>query len=284
MARAVGFFGPCKTYVRRLFVYILVPCAHYYHREAAVMSNMYGYSDYSGPNLICDPRVGEEENHTTTAKHDKASVQDTEDLEQNPLQVGFWMEGDSLAPPCGSGIPTIHKFLEFAEVSSKDTVYDLGCGDGRVCIEAFARHGCVSVGVEVEDDLVDRAKCLISKLPQSSVPAPKIVKDDLRRVLKMLVHLVKKRDSDDENGKSSFEGLGLCLPLPTVIIMYLLPAALREIEGDLVILLKELPMDLRIVCNTWGLASLKPVKREDFREESGSITSALLYTKESLLD
>ena len=243
------------------------------------MSNMYGYSDYDGPEVICGPCV-DEKGRIRISQHEKASVSGKE-LEENPLQVGFWMEGDSLAPPCGSDIPTIHNLLKFAEVTSKDTVYDLGCGDGRVCIEAFARHRCVSVGVEVENDLVDRANFLISKLPKTSVPAPRIVKDDLRRVLQTLVNLVKQRDSD---GKSGTSVEAPSLPLPTVIIMYLLPDALREIEGDLMILLRGLSMDLRLVCNTWGLPSLKPVKRDDFREERGSITTAFLYTQQSLLD
>jgi len=42
---------------------------------------------------------------------------------------------------------TVKKILRLAKVSKKDVVYDLGCGDGRVVIEA-ARMGAKAVGIE----------------------------------------------------------------------------------------------------------------------------------------
>jgi hypothetical protein len=243
------------------------------------MSNMYGYSDYTGPDMFRDSFAQAKGDLTSTYAADcqGSSEIDSDDLENNPLQVGFWMEGDSLAPPCGSGIPTIHSMLEFAAVSVEDVLYDLGCGDGRVCIEAFALYKCVSIGVEIENDLVDRANCLISSLPKSQDMAPRILKQDLRNVLQSLVAISKQA------GRAKNEVSGISpLPLPTVMMLYLLPDALKEIEDNLIVLLTKLPTEFRIVCNTWGLTSLKPVKTDSFREESGSVTQALLYTKQSL--
>jgi predicted RNA methylase len=43
---------------------------------------------------------------------------------------------------------TIRKMLEEAKVSSKDIVYDLGCGDGRVLIIAAKEFGAKAIGIE----------------------------------------------------------------------------------------------------------------------------------------
>jgi len=53
---------------------------------------------------------------------------------------------------------TIKKILRLAKVGRKDVVYDLGCGDGRVLIEA-AKMGARAVGVENNPLL-----CWLSKL------------------------------------------------------------------------------------------------------------------------
>ena len=45
-----------------------------------------------------------------------------------------------------------------AGVTAKDIVYDLGCGDGRIVITAARDRGARGVGVEIDLDLVDRAK------------------------------------------------------------------------------------------------------------------------------
>jgi len=42
---------------------------------------------------------------------------------------------------------TVKKMLKLAKVGRKDVVYDLGCGDGRVLIEA-ARIGAKAAGIE----------------------------------------------------------------------------------------------------------------------------------------
>lgn len=48
--------------------------------------------------------------------------------------------------------------LELAQPRSQDVVYDLGCGDGRVVIEAARRSGARGVGVDLDPKLVRRAQ------------------------------------------------------------------------------------------------------------------------------
>jgi predicted RNA methylase len=47
----------------------------------------------------------------------------------------------------------VDKMLEIAEVTSKDVVYDLGSGDGRIVLRAAERFGAKAVGVEIDPGL-----------------------------------------------------------------------------------------------------------------------------------
>lgn len=44
----------------------------------------------------------------------------------------------------------VQKMLEMAEISSKDVVYDLGSGDGRIVIEAAKKYNAKAVGIEAD--------------------------------------------------------------------------------------------------------------------------------------
>ncbi len=52
----------------------------------------------------------------------------------------------------------IAPLLAFAEVGSEDTIADLGCGDGRILVEAAERTGCRALGIESDTGLVERAR------------------------------------------------------------------------------------------------------------------------------
>jgi SAM-dependent methyltransferase len=43
----------------------------------------------------------------------------------------------------------VEKMLEMAAVTSKDVVYDLGCGDGRIVITAAKKYGARGVGIDI---------------------------------------------------------------------------------------------------------------------------------------
>ena len=47
-------------------------------------------------------------------------------------------------------LPTVRRMLSLAEVKSKDILYDLGCGDGRIIIMATKEHGARSIGIEAD--------------------------------------------------------------------------------------------------------------------------------------
>lgn len=233
------------------------------------MSNLYGYSDYNGPGETVD----------------ESDMQQVDDEETDPLRSGLWMEGDSLSPPCGTSVSTIHKLLSFAKVSSDDILYDFGCGDGRICLEALVRHDCTQcVGVEIEEDLVCRFQYLISKLPHSRKRIMAI-QADLCQILDALLKQAESAKCVSESGSTEPCETILTfgdLPMPTILVLYLLPEAIKELECSLIKLLKLLPR-FRIVCSTWGLQQLNATRSLQIDEgHSGASTTFYLYTKEGL--
>jgi precorrin-6B methylase 2 len=61
----------------------------------------------------------------------------------------------NLAPFVVSPQPIVDRMLDVAGVKSGETVYDLGCGDGRILITAAKRFNAKGVGVELSEKLVD---------------------------------------------------------------------------------------------------------------------------------
>lgn len=234
------------------------------------MANMYGYNDYNGPLTNVDKN---------SSGDDLPDSDDDDDV--NPLRVGQWMEGDSLAPPCGTSIPTIHALLEFASVSETDVLYDLGCGDGRVCLEALVHGGArYCVGVEVEQDLMERFQHLIGELSecftkdQNGASKIRAVHADLRDVLN---HLVAQAESND--GAAYVDKRFMGLPMPTVLVLYLLPESVRELEPDLLKLMNRVD-NFRIICNTWGLETVDPIKVLEVKEpDSAASTVFRMYSR-----
>src|SRR6185295_4077463 len=53
--------------------------------------------------------------------------------------------------------PVITAMLKIANVASTDVVYDLGCGDGRIVIEAAKRFGARGVGVDIDPQRIVEA-------------------------------------------------------------------------------------------------------------------------------
>jgi SAM-dependent methyltransferase len=149
-----------------------------------------------------------------------------------PLQM--WLEGDSLAPPCQADLDVVEAILKLAAPSRESYLYDLGCGDGRICIEATKRFGCRSAGCEIEQHLIERFKHHVSQIKDESVSSKiSIVHGDL---------------------------LDLSLDDATIITLYLLPESVELIKPKLE---QALRRGAVLVCNTWGPKGFTPVARLD---------------------
>lgn len=71
---------------------------------------------------------------------------------------------DTLAPDFPTPQPVVEKMLAIARIKPADTVYDLGCGDGRILISAVRTYHCKAVGVELSRDIYERTCARIRAL------------------------------------------------------------------------------------------------------------------------
>jgi predicted RNA methylase len=66
--------------------------------------------------------------------------------------------GQYLAPYLSTPDDVVDRMLALAETTSRDVVYDLGCGDGRIPIAAAKKYGAHGVGLDIDPKLVELAK------------------------------------------------------------------------------------------------------------------------------
>jgi len=52
----------------------------------------------------------------------------------------------------------VRRMLALGRVGRGDVVYDLGCGDGRIVIEAARRHGARGVGIDLDPVRIEEAR------------------------------------------------------------------------------------------------------------------------------
>jgi len=72
---------------------------------------------------------------------------------------------------------TVDAMLKLAGVTGKDTVYDLGCGDGRIVITAAQKYGARGVGIDIDPERVKEANENIGKAGVAD--RVKIIRGDL---------------------------------------------------------------------------------------------------------
>ena len=56
-----------------------------------------------------------------------------------------------------TGFDVVVQMLKLAEVTSKDVVYDLGCGDGRFVVTAARQFGARGVGIDIDPERIKEA-------------------------------------------------------------------------------------------------------------------------------
>ncbi len=64
---------------------------------------------------------------------------------------------NNLAPYVVAPEHAVDKMLEMANLKPGETLYDLGCGDGRIIIAAAKRYKVKAVGVEISEQLARKA-------------------------------------------------------------------------------------------------------------------------------
>jgi precorrin-6B methylase 2 len=123
------------------------------------------------------------------------------------------------APWVPTSMKDVHKMLTLADVQPGDTVYDLGCGDGRTIITAAMGYKALAVGIEV-----DPLRYLWCQLAISVL--------GLRDRVKVIYGNFFKQD----------------LSPADVVTCYLLPETNKRLEDKLI---QELKPGTRVVSNTF---------------------------------
>ncbi len=135
--------------------------------------------------------------------------------------------------------------LQLGEVTSRDTVYDLGCGDGRIIIAAAKQYGARGVGVDIEPYRVAES--------QSNAAASGVE------------HLVTFKHQD---------AMTLDLSEATVVMVYLVQWSTEKL---LPVIAKTARAGTRIVSHNFGRADWPPLRTEIFTDESGDTHTLYLW-------
>jgi SAM-dependent methyltransferase len=94
---------------------------------------------------------------------------------QNPHQYG-----NRLSPYVASPTKVVDRMLELASIKPGETLYDLGCGDGRVLIAAVEKYKANAVGVEIDPKVAARARSWIAKAGVEN--QARVIQGDLLKV------------------------------------------------------------------------------------------------------
>jgi cyclopropane fatty-acyl-phospholipid synthase-like methyltransferase len=70
---------------------------------------------------------------------------------------------NKLAPYVASPAKVVDRMLELANIRPGETVFDLGCGDGRILIEAAQRYKAKAVGIEISPKIAAEARIKVKK-------------------------------------------------------------------------------------------------------------------------
>ena len=142
--------------------------------------------------------------------------------------------------------PVVDKMLEMAKVTGKDTLYDLGCGDGRIVIRA-ARKGAKAVGIDIQEDMIKECKSALAKEKEE----------------------VKKRVTFEQ--KDFFKA---DLSKATVVALYLVP----DVNKELVPQLNKMKPGSRIVSHGFDIPGFKPDQTIVFKTKDDKEYDIYLYT------
>jgi predicted RNA methylase len=150
-----------------------------------------------------------------------------------------------LAPFVPTPPEVVERMLQLAEVTSHDTVYDLGCGDGRVIVTAAKNCGARGVGVDTEAYRVAES--------QSNAQAAGVEQ------------LVTFKHQD---------AMTVDLSDATVVMIYLVQWSTEKLRP---IIAKTARAGTRVVSHNFGMADWIPIRTEEFKDEDGETHTLYLW-------
>jgi len=148
---------------------------------------------------------------------------------------------DDQRPTLAPYIPTpqdvVDRMLEVAQVTNKDMVFDLGCGDGRIVITAAKKFGARGVGIDIDKDRISESR-------RNARDAG-------------IASLVRFEQGDILNADVS---------TATVVTLYLVSSANLKLRP---ILTTQLQPGARIVSHAFGMGDWQPDKVDRFADSRG---------------
>ena len=150
-----------------------------------------------------------------------------------------------LAPYSPTPMDVVHRMLAFGKVGPRDVVYDLGCGDGRIVIEAARRFGARGVGIDIDPKLIARAQ---ADARQAGVES-----------------LVTFRLQD---------AMTVDLSDATVVTLYLLAASNVKLRP---VFMKTLRPGARIVAHNYPIGDWEPDVVNTFTDAAGTTRTLFLW-------
>jgi len=162
---------------------------------------------------------------------------------------------DDQRPTLAPYIPTpqdvVDRMLEVAQVTNKDTVFDLGCGDGRIVITAAKKFGARGVGIDIDKDRISESRRNARSAGVAS--------------------LVRFEQADILNADVS---------TATVVTLYLVSSANLKLRP---ILTKQLQPGARIVSHAFGMGDWEPSKVDRFTDARGDERVIYLWRADGTL-
>jgi Histone methylation protein DOT1 len=120
----------------------------------------------------------------------------------------------------------VRRMLQMADVNSRDVLWDLGSGDGRIVIAAATQFGARGVGYEIDPALIRESRLLAQKAGVAA--RAKFMEKDL------------------------FE---LAFAEPSVVTLYLLPEFNMKLRP---LLLSQMRPGARVVSHEWDMGDWRP--------------------------
>jgi SAM-dependent methyltransferase len=143
----------------------------------------------------------------------------------------------TLAPYVPTPQDVVDRMLTVADVTSRDVVYDLGSGDGRIVITAARKYGARGVGIDIDPERIAESRRNARDAGVTS--------------------LVEFRQGDILNADVS---------KATVVTLYLVSSANLKLRP---LLTRQLPSGARIVSHAFAMGDWPAEKIDRFKDSQG---------------
>lgn len=163
------------------------------------------------------------------------------------IYVGSHSRTDApdLAPFKASPMTIVDAMLTLAKVGSKDVLFDLGCGDGRIVIAAAQRFGTRGVGVDIDARMIE----------MSNINAKKAGVEDL----------VDFRVED---------AMKVDFSSATTLALYLIPDSLALLRPEME---RQLKPGTRVISHNYAVPGWEADQTETTPDETGLDHTMYLY-------